>query len=191
MKPNATSPRFFEQKYRHDPDPWHFSTSEYEQCRYAAILNALQDRRYKRAFEPGCSIGVLTVQLARVCDRIEAIDTSATAVKLARRRCAAVVNVELRCGFLPSYFPSGFFDLIVFSEIGYYFDERQLGLLGSRLVGRLSTGGVFLAAHWLGFSDDHRLSGDRVHEILSAIDGLSRWRGQRYAAFQLDRWERQ
>jgi Nodulation protein S (NodS) len=54
----------FEAKYRHSPDPWQFAASPYEQRRYAAILRSLSRARYSRAFEPGCSVGVLTAALA-------------------------------------------------------------------------------------------------------------------------------
>ena len=40
--------------------------------------------RYASAFEPGCSIGVLTAQLAPRCDRLLACDVAAAAVESAR-----------------------------------------------------------------------------------------------------------
>jgi SAM-dependent methyltransferase len=189
MKINTTSQEFFEEKYRRHPDPWDFASSKYELERYRTIKEAVSDRRYRRAFEPGCSIGVLTAQLASICDRVEAMDISPTAVRHARKRCRNWANVEIRCGTLPECLPNGSFDLIVLSEIGYYFDECQLKSTAIEVVARLRKPGVLLAVHWLGLSGDHLLSGERVHEILGTIEGLSHTDGKDHDAFRLDRWE--
>ena len=46
----------------------------------------------------------------------------------ARKRVerAGIDNVELAVGVVPAQWPSGRFDLVVLSEIGYYFDRRGL-----------------------------------------------------------------
>lgn len=190
MKPHATSQEFFESKYRDNPDPWAFASSEYEKERYQVTFEALGRQRYKRAFEPGCSIGILTARLATICDQVEASDISSTAVELARGRCRGLSNVSVSQGELPGVIPAGNFDLIVLSEIGYYFAEEQLQRLGERLVRRLLKGGTLLAVHWLGHSEDHVLHGDRVHEILRALAGMTPVQSERYAGFRLDRWRR-
>ena len=187
----TTSEAFFEKIYRADEDPWSFATSEYEQRRYAAIVDAVRGRRYKHAFEPGCSIGLLTVQLASLCDLVDATDISPTAVERARLRTQHLANVRTTCGALPDLIPRGKFDLIVFSEIGYYFTEDQLVFIANQLINRMRKSGVFLAAHWLGESPDHLLSGDRVHEILAQIPALSLQKTCRYSGFRLDLWTKQ
>ena len=89
---------FFEQKYRSSPDPWHFATAKYEQLRYEATLAALPRPHYERAYEPGCSVGVLTSALARRCTRVEACDIAASAVARARERCKTLPNVTILQG---------------------------------------------------------------------------------------------
>jgi SAM-dependent methyltransferase len=190
MPENTTSEAFFEAKYQQTADPWQFATSVYERGRYAAILRALEGRRFKRAFEPGCSVGVLTERLARFCSHVEAIDISPTAVSRTRERCRWLANVTVTHGALPAAVPPGDFDLMVLSEIGYYFDSSALADLAASLVGRLERGGVLLAAHWLGTSPDHLLTGDHVHEVLAAAPGLIRTAGERHAGFRMDRWTR-
>ncbi len=185
---DTVSQEFFDEKYRQKSDPWDFASSEYEQSRYQAVFDALHYRRFARAFEPGCSIGILTERLAAICDRVVAVDISPTAVDSARERCKTLSNVEITCGALPDL-PAGDFDLVVMSEIGYYFDERQLTLLAEKLAGKIRKPGVLLAAHWLGYSEDHLLSGDRVHEIFGALADLTVGHSERHAAFRLDRWE--
>ena len=190
MTASTTSAEFFEQKYRDHADPWDFAGSDYERSRYNAIIGALGERRYERAFEPGCSVGELTWRLAMCCERVDAMDISVTAIDRAKRRCYGLSNVDLQVGGLPHQIPDGAFDLIVFSEIGYYFDEARLQELGSALVQRIHFSGTLLAVHWLGTSGDHVLSGDRVHEIIGSLDGLRLVHSERHARFRLERWER-
>lgn len=190
MGEESVSQSFFETKYREAVDPWNFASSPYERGRYDAIIRALEERRFARAFEPGCSIGVLTERLAKICDRVEAMDISPTAVRQAQARCRSYPNVTISQGALPEAISRANFDLIVFSEIGYYFDPATLREIAAQLVQRLAMGGVFLAVHWLGSSADHRLTGDQVHELLSAIPGLHPTESQRYEGFRLDLWAR-
>ena len=190
MTSETTSEAFFETKYRESPDPWDFEGSAYETQRYAVTLKALHGRRFRRAFEPGCSIGVLTARLAEICGSVVAMDISATAVEAARVRCQNMRNVEILRGALPEAIPAGSFDLIVFSEIGYYFDARTLFEIGLKLVETLDKGGTLLAVHWLGTSPDHLLDGDQVHEVLKRVPGLVLQDSQGHPGFRLDCWSR-
>lgn len=190
MNTETTSREFFEQKYLHSADPWSFASSDYEQCRYNAIFNSLSHRRYRHGFEPGCSIGLLTERLASVCQYVDAMDISPTAVRYAKERCRGLMNVDIECGALPDLIPIGSFDLVVFSEIGYYFDEEGLERLAKSILAQMSVCGVLVAAHWLGASEDHLLSGERVHEILASVTGLTHEHAEHHTGFRLDRWKR-
>jgi protein-L-isoaspartate O-methyltransferase len=190
MKTDTTTQEFFERKYLQASDPWDFTASTYEQQRYNAILHALAHRRYDDAFEAGCSIGVLTARLASLCGRLHAMDISPTAAGYARQRCKHLPNVEITCGALPHLLPPGRFDLVVLSEVGYYFTQDKLRVLGTALTERLRDHGVLLAAHWLGQSEDHILSGDCVHQTLGELNGLVLEHEERHAGFRLARWVR-
>lgn len=186
-----TSQQAFETLYAKSSDPWQFATSPYERGRYAATLAALCRERYGAAFEPGCSVGELTVELAKRCAHVLASDFSPTAVARARVRCQALPNVTVECADLTKKMPPGPFDLIVFSEIGYYFAEEELQSVARRLLERLAPGGEWLAVHWLGQSADHVLHGDRVHEILRSELPLN-WRcGSRFPGFRIDTWTKE
>lgn len=190
MIPDTTSAAFFERKYKESNDPWAFATSPYERRRYAAILSAIGGHRYRHVFEPGCSVGILTEQLANIADQVDAMDISPTAVAQAEQRTRHLPNVRTTCGALPALIPRGTFDLILFSEIGYYFTADALFSLATQLVDRNCKSGVFLAAHWLGESPDHLLSGDHVHEVLSRLPNLSHQHAERHDGFRLDLWLR-
>jgi len=124
----------FDRMYRREGDPWNFADSDYEQHRYRCSIQALHRVRYRRCFEPGCSIGVLTAKLADRCDEVIACDASAAAIEAARHRLAAHTNVELHTATLPEWWPTGRFDLVVFSELGYYWDVAELEPLVDRLA---------------------------------------------------------
>ncbi len=159
----------FEDKYSADRDPWGFASDDYEQRKYATSVAALPSARYLRCFEPGCSIGALTDRLARIADEVVAWDASPTAVATARHRLADVANVDIECAAIPERWPGGRFDLIVFSEIGYYWDEAELAAIIERMKSSLDPGGHLLAVHWLGDSPDHILHGTTVHAVLTRV----------------------
>ena len=96
-----SSSAFFEAKYQQDLDPWNFSSDAYELGRYDAIIGAISHRRYHQAFEPGCSIGVLTERLAIHCEAVDAIDFSSTAAAQAQARCRYLPNVVVTCAGIP------------------------------------------------------------------------------------------
>jgi SAM-dependent methyltransferase len=188
MIDESLSADFFEAKYRDSADPWDFARSTYEQDRYDEIVKSLGGRHFHRAFEPGCSIGVLTERLAAICDQVYATDISATAVARARARCSGHPGVFIEEGSLTNSLPSAAFDLIVLSEVGYYLDPRMLVTLARNLTDCLTADGMILAAHWLGTSKDHVLTGDQVHDILSANLNLERIHSRRHEGFRIDLW---
>lgn len=191
---DTTSAAAFEARYRRADDPWSFASSPYELARYDAIIEALPRDRYRRALEPGCSIGVLTARLAGRCDRVDALDLAPTAVTAARARCAGMPHVTIEVGRWPDDVRRGPYDLVVLSEVGYY--QARAGLLRSlaALEQRLETTADLVAVHWLGNSDDHVLHGDDVHEAIAERPEWTHLSGtrvvQRSDGYRLDVWRR-
>ena len=186
----SIAPAYFEEKYAADADPWEFETSPYERAKYDATLAALPRPRYASAYEIGCSIGVLTERLAARCGRLLASDVSETALDMARKRCADLPHVAFENRRLPTSFPDGPFDLVVFSEVGYYFSEPDLIRARDGLVGRLVPGGHFLLVHWTPVVPHYPLTGDRVHEVVLANEGLRVLKSARAPKYRLDLAER-
>lgn len=182
----------FENRYRHDADPWNYKASPYERGKYQVTLESLARPRYANAFEPACSVGELTAMLATRCGRLLATDVSPTAVGIARLRCAGLHNVRIECRDLRADFEQHTaaqpFDLIVFSEVGYYFDVEFLAALARRLAGTLSPDGEFIAVHWRGHSGDHVLHGDEVHRCLLHALPLQHRLGDHHPGYRLDSW---
>ena len=189
-EPEGVPREVFSRLYRQSPDPWDFAHSPYERGRYQSTLDALLRPRYRRAFEPGCSVGELTLDLSRRCNEVVAVDLMPEAVETARHRCADQHNVSIHVGDLARQVSPGPFDLIVMSEIGYYFCESKLAQIAKDLASRLEPGGELLAVHWLGDSRDHLLHGDAVHDILRITLPLDWVKGARHVGFRLDTWTR-
>jgi SAM-dependent methyltransferase len=185
--PNRQSQAFFESRYQASRDPWHFASSGYELGRYEATLDALTRPCYRRGFEPGCSVGVLTAALAERVEHLIACDISDTAVVRAQERCR-LRNVEIFQHDIAAGPPCGSFDLIVFSELGYYFPIDQLKTIAHRLANSLEPGGELVAVHWLGTSSDHELHGDVVHKVLAENLPCEWMGGSRHAGFRIDSW---
>jgi SAM-dependent methyltransferase len=155
---------YFDTVYRTSTDPWNFATSEYEHRKYAATLRALGPRRFERTLEIGCSIGVLSGMLADRTDELVAIDVSASAIRSARARNAGRANASFSEMSFPREYPTGHFDLVVVSEVAYYWAPSDLGLAIDRIA-LVACGGFVELVHYLPKVEDYPLSGDEVHEF--------------------------
>ena len=197
-------PATFESTYAEHEDPWNFDGSPYERHRYDLTVAALTRPRYRRCFEPGCSIGALTERLAEFADEIVACDPSPSAAARAAERLDRRTGVTVEVGSIPQWWPGGTFDVLVFSELGYYWDLGELDSLTARLHTLLRPGAHLVAVHWLGESPDHLLSAEQVHDTLRNRFGPSAFRhvsddpaawnaahdeSHADAGFLLERWE--
>jgi cyclopropane fatty-acyl-phospholipid synthase-like methyltransferase len=182
---------YFEGLYRADPDPWGFASSAYEQAKYDATLAALGTERSARALEVGCAIGVLTARLATVCDHLLAVDVSETALEAAKARCADLTNVQVQPMALPAQGPEGEFDLIVLSEVVYYFDDADLARMGELLKRQVRASGRVLLVHWTGETDYPQTADAAVEGLaLAAGPDFSVALAHRTGDYRLDLWRR-
>jgi SAM-dependent methyltransferase len=158
-------PGYFEDLYSRDPDPWRFADSAYERAKYDATLAALPRARYARGLEVGCSIGVLTRDLARLCDALLALDAVEAPLAAARARCADLPHVAFRRARAPQEWPeeAGPFELMVLSEVVYYLDATDVVRLAKCVGGALAPGADLLLVHWTG-ETNYPLSGDEAAE---------------------------
>ena len=159
---------YFERMYDAARDPWGFTDRWYEQRKRAVTLAALPQRRYRTGYEPGCSIGVLTAELAERCDALLASDVSATALASAAARLADRPHVRLEQRALPQGWPAERFDLVVLSELLYYLDDADLRDVVRRAIGAVAPGGTLLAVHWLHPVQDYPQTGRQVQAALAA-----------------------
>ena len=183
---------YFESLYQTDPDPWGFETSTYEAVKYAATLAALPQPRYRNAFEIGGSIGVLTAQLAARCAALLSIDISPTAQAQAVQRCRHLPQVRFELMNVPQRYPDQTFDLVLLSEVGYYWCWEDLARSQQLIYDSLELGGTLILVHWTGEVPDYPLDGDTVHNAFAefAHGRLRHCSAQRTERYRLDVYER-
>ncbi len=185
----SMAPAWFEALYARDPDPWRFASSEYEAAKYTDTLASLGERRFAAALEVGCSIGVLTHQLASRCDRLLAVDVVEAALARAREACRQQPNVAFARMRVPAEWPAGQkFDLMLFSEVLYYLAPADIDRTAALAVAALDPGGTVLLVHWTG-PTNYPCSGDEAAtRFIAACAGRLRpVRQERRAEYRLDR----
>jgi SAM-dependent methyltransferase len=177
-------PAYFDALYATDPDPWGFATSTYERKKYEQTLAALPGR-IGSAFEVGCSIGVLTCQLALRCHSLLAVDVAEAALAEARRRCADRANVTIARMQIPQEWPARHFDLVLFSEVLYYFATDDLERTAMRARASITPGGHALLVHYI-LPTDYPASGDAATDGFIARSGLTPILQRREPQYRLD-----
>lgn len=143
----------FDALFAGDPDPWGFESKAYEAAKRRATLAMLFPDRFERALEVGCANGVLTAELASVCDAVLGIDVSSAALRLAESRLADRDDVSLFRAEVPREWPEGTFDLIVFSEILYFLSSKEIAQVADLAWQSLAHDGVCLLVNWTGPND--------------------------------------
>ncbi|WP_345260023.1 class I SAM-dependent methyltransferase [Streptomyces hundungensis] len=158
--------------YRQGSDPWHLAERWYERRKYDLTVAALPQERYRRAFEPACSVGELTRRLAVRCDTVLACDRVADAVSTARQRTSELPQVTVRQMTVPAQWPEGTFDLIVLSEVLYYLDAETLQSVLDHTVQALEPGGTLVTVHWNHPVDEHLSTGSAIAGTLAELPGV-------------------
>jgi SAM-dependent methyltransferase len=163
---------YFDTLYQASEDPYGLGTRWYEERKRAVILAALPQRRYRRAFEPGCGVGEFTAALSGRCDEVLASDRSECAVGLARRRTAHLCNVRVEQQDLPADWPNGNarFDLIVLAELCYFLRADDMHRLAACCERSLGEEGTLVACDWRPDFRERVLSTGEVHARLDALN---------------------
>ena len=165
---DPVDPARFDDAHARRDDPWGVTTRWYERRKRSLVLASLPDERYGAVLEIGCSIGVVTEELADRADRVLALDVSPVAVERARARLADREHVRVEQADASEGLPEGRWDLVVIGEVGYYLEPAVLATLLSSVAAALTPGGSVVACHWRHDEGDFAQSGDAVHAALAA-----------------------
>jgi predicted TPR repeat methyltransferase len=155
-------------------DPWDNAESWHNRRKYAVTTASLPRERYRSAYEPGCSIGMLTRQLAERCDALLAVDCVDEAVATAREQVRDLAHVRVEPAMLPADLPDATFDLIVLGDLLYYLSAADLEAMLDGLVQRLEPGGDIVSVHFRDRQTGGNYDGFQVHAALAARPGLDR-----------------
>ena len=101
-------------------------------------------------------------------------DLAAAAVKATAARTPDLGQVRVEQRDIPRQWPSGRFNLIVLSEVLYYFGDHDLAQVLDHAVASLEPDGTLLAVHWRRPVAEYPRTGDDVHRVLAARTGLAR-----------------
>lgn len=183
---------YFKSVYDANEDPWNFEKSEYEAAKYAATLAALPKPEYENALEIGCSIGVLTKELAKRCNQLQATDVSEKALAKAKERCKEISNISFRKMSFPNEIPMEIFDLIVISEVAYYLSAEDWKKAIDSLGSIMSEDAQVILVHWLPLVPDYPLTGDEVHELfkIAVTNNMNNLHSSRAEHYRIDVWEK-
>jgi alkylation response protein AidB-like acyl-CoA dehydrogenase len=183
-------PSYFERIYARQRDPWDFESSQYEKMKYGATMAALPRSRYKCGLEVGCSIGVLTSLLSERCDVLLGLDVSARALTVAVERCTKAGHVSFARMRVPNEMPTGCFDLIVVSEVAYYWSLTDLEKAADALAAQHEVGGHLVLVHLTEEVPDYPLTGDEVHEYWLSRPEWKKIGSERQERFRIEVFER-
>ncbi|MET1025064.1 MAG: class I SAM-dependent methyltransferase [Pseudoxanthomonas sp.] len=171
-----------------DVDPFGYRSRWYEARKRQVLLATLPRPRFARAWELGCSNGELTAALSSRCASLLATDISANAVRLARERTHGLAGVHVQRMSHPAQWPTGNFELIVMSEVGYYMTPAALADTVDRLRDALEPGGILVACHWLHPFAEAPQDGRQVHAYLAETLGVAPLCGYEDRDFLLEAW---
>nr|WP_276584367.1 PIG-L family deacetylase [Brevibacterium permense] len=160
-----TAAQVFDEVHTESSDPWSVRDSEYEIAKRRTLLDHLPRENYSHILEIGCSIGVLSRELASRSRRVTALDASPQALRIARKTSDAP-NLDFVEATVPFDWPEGVFDCVVLSETGFYLSRCQLNQT-LRLIAESTTPRfVLVLCHWTGEIRDWPLDADIVHDSI-------------------------
>lgn len=131
----------------------------------ALTVASLPAEHYDAGLEIGCSIGTLTADLAPRCTNLVAVDASSAALERAAERLAPFPGVTVTHLTLPEGWPAGSFDLVVMSEVGYYFPTGEFDELLEKIRTSMLPGGTLVLCHWRHPISGWELDGEAVHAL--------------------------
>jgi SAM-dependent methyltransferase len=151
---------FFEDLWKRG-DPWSLESSAFEQAKYERQLAMLNNRRYPRVLEIGCGAGEFTRSLARIADRVVALDISPTAIARAQARGLETVDFRVANAMQHDLRAEEPWDLLVMSEticyLGWLYSFFDVAWLAAEFFAVTRDGGQLLMANTCGGVEDYLL----------------------------------
>lgn len=192
MTGSSLGEAYFDRIFEADDDPWDLASSEYAAEKFAHTHDVLADRRYARALEVGCAHGVLTSHIVGLCDSLLAVDISTHALSKARERVGDRPELTLGHMTFPAEAPEGEpFDLVILSEVAYYWGLVDLDRTSEWLRGNVAPGGRVILVHYTGETDYPHTGDAAVEELWAELqDVFTVGRAETKDNYRLDLWQR-
>lgn len=149
---------------------WDYLDQLQEMTRYAVIVGYCKyGRKVSSVLDLGCGAGVLRRHLdplGAICD-YEGVDLSTVAIEKASREWTDA-STRFVARDVATYVPSHKFDVIVFNEILYYFEQPNELL--TYFASFLEENGRFVISLWN--SEDSRVAWQRARRSVDVIDDV-------------------
>jgi SAM-dependent methyltransferase len=165
----------FEAVYTRWNDPWASASPRYryQRRKYEQVAGMLSGRRFRRALDLGCGLGLLAQFLAPQVDELLGLDIAEAAIERARQRAAAFPNLRFEQADildLPGTLDRGF-DLVLLADTLYYLsplDDSTLEQMAMRVADLLVPGGlcVLVNHYFFAVDPDSRIS-RRIHRAFA------------------------
>jgi SAM-dependent methyltransferase len=165
----------FEAVYSRWNDPWASGSPRYryQRRKYEQVAGMLSGRRFGRALDLGCGLGLLAQLLAPQVDELLGLDIAEAAIERARQRAAAFSNLRFEQADildLPGTLDRGF-DLVLLADTLYYLsplDDATLERMAMRVADLLVPGGlcVLVNHYFFAVDPDSRVS-RRIHRTFA------------------------
>ena len=107
-------------------DAWGYEQRKFEGRRFDLIMKLASLAPARRALEVGCAEGHLAQCLSPLLDELVACDIVEEAVRRAEVNCRGFENIRFLRGDIRRQWPAGLFDLLVYSDVLYYFTRREV-----------------------------------------------------------------
>lgn len=165
----------FETIYSRWDDPWASASAHYryQRRKYERVVGLLPNRRFRRALDLGCGLGMLAQQLAPYVDELLGLDIAQAAIDRARERASLLPNLRFEQGDLLDL-PSGLnhrFDLVLLVDTLYYLSPLEDELFKSvamRAADLLVPGGLcVLVNHYFFAADPDSRVSRRIHRAFA------------------------
>jgi 2-polyprenyl-3-methyl-5-hydroxy-6-metoxy-1,4-benzoquinol methylase len=111
---------------RAERDAWRYAENPFEKKRFDLVVDALKGLTVGKALEVGCAEGHLTHRLAGRVNQLLACDIVDTAIERAREYCSELKNVQFVNLDVRSRWPDDLFDLLIYSDVLYYFSKAEI-----------------------------------------------------------------
>lgn len=142
-------------------DPFGYEVKPFEFEKFEAAIELLDIARngacFERAWEIGCAEGVLTARIARICERLSAVDFVPLALERTRVRCQNFNNISFSKWDLKADPAPGPFDLIVITDVLGSMARGDIRRARDKVVSALTPGGYLLYGDCLGELDRRRI----------------------------------
>lgn len=175
-------------------DPYK-AASDAEVKKFEHAFSLLEDRQFERGIEIGCGEGFNTWRVARICQKVLALDISLLAIRRARKN-NTLPNIRFMTFDFVANSLENRFDYVFCSETLYYLHIRQLSKAIQKIISLTEKGGVIHLLHSRSLKDDvsgltlKEFGAKTIHEQFIANENLKLLTDEQTSQYRISIFQR-